>query len=195
MQCELLIKGGEVIDPAQDLRGRLDVALGGGKVLALAEEISGEGAAQVYDAGGKLVLPGLIDMHCHLGAVHGEPAGEPDVIGLRQGVTTLGEGGSLGCRTFDEVAAIEQGQQTEVRWFVNLAARGLKQVPEIASEADVDFAGTERLLKEHGDKIAGIKLRAIGTVAHGMGLRAVELSQQLAKGGPCWCTWASVSAS
>lgn len=180
MAYDVIIKGGEVLDPSQGLRGPMDVGIADGKVAALAADIPLHEYTTVVDARGKLVVPGLIDLHVHLGAMHGEPAGDPDAIGIRQGVTTLGEGGSLGARNFATAAAIEEGRQTEVKWFVNLAARGLEKVPEIASEDDVDVEATFRAIEEHGDRIAGVKLRAIGTVALAMGPRAAETAKRIA---------------
>ena len=61
-----MIKGGEVIDPSQNLRGRRDVAIRYAKLVALEPEIPGEQASYVLPADGKLVLPGLVDMHVHV---------------------------------------------------------------------------------------------------------------------------------
>ncbi|HUP23491.1 MAG TPA: dihydroorotase [Thermoanaerobaculia bacterium] len=61
----LLLRGGRVVDPTQDLDDRLDVLLEDGKVAALERSIEAEGA-EVVDAAGKVVTPGLIDVHVHL---------------------------------------------------------------------------------------------------------------------------------
>lgn len=62
----LLIKGGFLVDPANDRLGPFDVGLGGGRVAAVEPELSPNQAQEVYDAVGKLVLPGLVDTHVHL---------------------------------------------------------------------------------------------------------------------------------
>ena len=62
---KLLIRGGRVIDPANGLDRVADVLVEDGKIAAVGEGLSAEGAA-VYDAAGKVVAPGFIDMHCHL---------------------------------------------------------------------------------------------------------------------------------
>ena len=62
----LLIKGGFLVDPANDRLGLFDVGLAGGRVAAVEPELSRDQAQEVYDAVGKLVLPGLVDTHVHL---------------------------------------------------------------------------------------------------------------------------------
>ena len=62
---KLLIRGGRVIDPANGVDQVADVLVEDGKIAAVGEGLSAEGAA-VYDAAGKVVAPGFIDMHCHL---------------------------------------------------------------------------------------------------------------------------------
>jgi len=62
---DLLIRGGTLVDPARSISARRDVAFGGGKVAAVAETLVGD-AAEVIDATGALVTPGLIDIHTHV---------------------------------------------------------------------------------------------------------------------------------
>ncbi|MFR8977187.1 MAG: hypothetical protein ACLVJB_04935 [Christensenellales bacterium] len=62
---KLLIRGGRVIDPANGVDQVADVLVEDGKIAAVGEGLSAEGAA-VYDAAGKVVAPGFIDIHCHL---------------------------------------------------------------------------------------------------------------------------------
>src|SRR5437867_9593235 len=63
---DLVIKGGEVLDPSQKLRARRDVGIRNAVIAALEPEIADSRAKQVLDAKGKLVLPGLVDMHAHV---------------------------------------------------------------------------------------------------------------------------------
>src|SRR6185369_13452193 len=63
---DLLIKGGRVIDPSQKLNGELDVAIAGGKIAAVAANIPANRAREVFDAKGKLVTPGLLNVHAHV---------------------------------------------------------------------------------------------------------------------------------
>ena len=63
---DLLIKGGDVLDPSQGLRGRRDIGIRNARVAALEREIPAEMASQLLDASGRLVLPGLVDLHAHI---------------------------------------------------------------------------------------------------------------------------------
>src|SRR5882757_9840623 len=76
---DLLIKGGEVLDPSQNLRGRRDIGIRWGVIEAVEPDIPAERAAKTIDASGKLVTPGLIDLHSHVypyGSAIGIPADE-----------------------------------------------------------------------------------------------------------------------
>ena len=61
----ILIRGGHVIDPANNVSAALDVLIEGGKIAAVGEGLSADGA-RVIDAAGRVVAPGFIDLHCHL---------------------------------------------------------------------------------------------------------------------------------
>ena len=78
---DLLIKGGKVIDPAQNIGRRMDVAIQGAKIAALAKSISPQEARQVVDASNKIVTPGLIDAHCHVYANVHALSTDPDSAG------------------------------------------------------------------------------------------------------------------
>src|ERR1044071_5825894 len=83
---DLLIRGGRVIDPSQKLNGALDVAITGGKIAAVAANLPANRAKQVFDAGGKLVTPGLINVHAHLYRYVYPISVDPDAVGLPAGV-------------------------------------------------------------------------------------------------------------
>ena len=63
---DLLIKGGEVLDPSQNLRAKRDVAIKNAVVAALAVDIPSDRSAQIIDAKNRLVTPGLVDLHAHV---------------------------------------------------------------------------------------------------------------------------------
>jgi dihydroorotase len=91
----LLIKGGTVVDPSQQLHGLFDVAVKNGTILAVSPNISATGAERVVSAKGKIVTPGLIDIHVHCfdGVANGANA---DHTCLGRGVTTVVDAGSVG---------------------------------------------------------------------------------------------------
>src|SRR5947207_12233047 len=70
-QYDLLLKGGHVIDPRNNIDANMDVAVAGGKIAAVAANIDRAQAKQTVDVGGLYVTPGLVDMHVHLFATTG----------------------------------------------------------------------------------------------------------------------------
>src|SRR5688572_25063658 len=97
---DLVIRGGEVIDPSQKLRGRRDIGIRFGVVEAIEAEIPAQRANRVLDASGKLVTPGLIDLHAHVypyGSAIGIPADEMVPF---QASTTVVSAGDAGANNF-----------------------------------------------------------------------------------------------
>src|SRR6195952_3230887 len=93
---DLVIKGGDVLDPSQSLRGKRDIGIRWGVIEAIETEIPAAKASKTIDATGKLVTPGLIDLHCHVypyGSAIGIPA---DEVGQFQGTTTVVSAGAAG---------------------------------------------------------------------------------------------------
>src|SRR5438105_542416 len=100
MSYDLLIQGGEVIDPASERHGIADVAVSGGVIAAVAPHLPHGEAAQLVDARGLIVTPGLIDLHthCYWGATYWGI--EADPVAARSGVTTWLDVGSAGAYNF-----------------------------------------------------------------------------------------------
>src|SRR5258708_15387456 len=101
--CDLLIKGGDVLDPARALDGPLDIAIAGGRIAALESDISPDRARRTIEVRGasRRILPGLIDVHTHVayGATTrgvGLDCCEPDQVGVLSGVTTVVDTRSVG---------------------------------------------------------------------------------------------------
>jgi hypothetical protein len=101
---DLLIKGGRVIDPSVGLDGVRDVAIAGGRIAAVEANIMGD-ATETIDAAGKIVAPGLIDIHTHAGRGKDSPA-----LALQDGVTGLVDAGSGGPDNIDEIATVLRGR-------------------------------------------------------------------------------------
>src|SRR5262245_9833634 len=100
MPYDLLLKGGEVIDPGWPFRGKADVAISKGKIAAVTGDIAATEAAKVIDVNGKIVCPGLIDIHAHTFINAHDMGDETDQRCAASGVTTLVDAGSSGSATF-----------------------------------------------------------------------------------------------
>jgi len=116
---DLIIKGGRVIDPSMGLDAVRDVAIAQGRIAAVAADISGD-ATETIDARGKIVAPGLIDIHVHAGK---SKEGPP--MCLQDGVTGWVDAGSGGADNIDQVAAVARGAPQIGRVLVNIARTGV----------------------------------------------------------------------
>ncbi|MGH9680674.1 MAG: hypothetical protein ACRD4Y_12050, partial [Candidatus Acidiferrales bacterium] len=93
---DLLIKGGTVVDPSQNLHAEMDVAVKDGKIVQVAANIPEDGSLNVVSAKGRLVTPGLIGVHVHVFEGVGPTGVNADQYCLGRGVTTAVDAGSAG---------------------------------------------------------------------------------------------------
>ncbi len=131
---DILLKGGHVIDPKNNINEQIDIAITDGKISQVAKDIPAKSAKRVVDVSGMYVTPGLIDMHVH--AFHGtDPASyiadgwdalPPDGFTFRAGVTTVVDAGSAGWRNFRtfKKQTIDRSQ-TRILAFLNIVGVGM----------------------------------------------------------------------
>ena len=181
---DLVIKGGEVLDPSQGLRGKRDIGMRYGRIEALEADIPAARALRVMNAAGRLVVPGLIDLHAHVFTSGiGIPA---DELVLYQGTTTAVSAGDAGASTFATYRRYATAQsRTRIFAFVHIANIGLSAFP-VGELFNIDFAQTEaaaKTLAENADIAIGIKVRMSQNVIarHGItplqrAIRACELA-------------------
>ena len=183
---DLLLKGGHVIDPANERDGRMDVAVSGSKIAAVEKDIPANQAAKVVDVSGLYVTPGLIDIHYHIG--HGgaplnwfapdspdlevplataslttsprsqlAPLGVPADLALQSGVTTIVDAGTAGADTFlQEKEEVIDQAKVRVLAFLNIVANGMKG----GLEQNVDAMDVKRCadtVLRYSDIIVGVK--------------------------------------
>ena len=179
---DLLIKGGRVIDPAQNIDDKLDVAISGDKIATLAKDIPSQESRKVVDAKGKIVTPGLIDVHCHVyDSIH-QISVEPDVAGVKQGVTTVGDGGSAGEATFAGfLKYIIPSARTRIFCFLHLCSFGLIPEPELKDWDEVNLDAIAATIEPHRELIKGVKLRLVGKLVARDGVKVVETLKKIAK--------------
>jgi len=174
---DLVIKGGEVLDPSRKLRGMRDVGIRNGVVEAVENAIPAERAQRVINASGKVVVPGLIDLHAHTfpyGSGIGIPA---DELVPYQGTTTAVSAGDAGANNFAALRRFIMGStRTRLYAFVHIANIGLTGFP-VAELYNIDFARTEdaaRTIAENPEAVLGVKVRMSENVIARHGLEPLK---------------------
>ena len=173
---DLLLKGGRVLDPASGIDGALDVAVEGGRIASVAADIPEQEAKQVIGVRGKVVTPGLIDMHAHVAAGLGVPgltglSVEPDVAGVLAGVTTVVDAGSTGPHTFGVLLshAIPRAR-TRTLAYLHVCRTGLAFLPEPCDRVTVDPDAVAAVIRACRSHLLGVKLRMVSPGMDTMGL-------------------------
>jgi dihydroorotase len=183
MGFDLVIKGGEVVDPGSNLLGRMDVGIRDGVIAAVDRSLPTEGAGATLEAAGQVVTPGLFDLHTHVywGATYWGI--EPDPVAARTGVTTWLDAGTAGGYGFPGFRRyVIDGSEARVLAFLNVSAIGLTAPTyELANldYCDLDLAG--RIVDANRDVILGIKARIDGNTTRGVGLEPLRLARKLAQ--------------
>jgi len=126
VKFDLLLTGGEVMDPGAGLSEVMDIGVIGGKIAAVAPGLPEHETLRVVSAKGLLVTPGLVDSHAHV-LVNGHDMGiHTDACCRRSGVTTRCDAGSAGSANFPGLRnMLDQSVRTRVRALVNLSAIGI----------------------------------------------------------------------
>ena len=191
---DLLIKGAEVLDPSQGLRGKRDIGFRYGLIEALAEDIPAARSNRTLTATGKLAVPGLIDLHAHVfpyGSAIGIPA---DELVANQATTTLVSAGDAGANT---IAAFRRfivpATRARLYAFVHIANHGLSGFP-VPELYNIDFAQVDsaaRAIAENADIVLGAKVRMSENVIAKHGLeplkRAIMACELSGTGGKVMC--------
>ena len=167
---DILIRGGTVIDPSQNLAADRDVAVKDGKIAALLEPGTGGQAQVTVDATGQLVTPGLIDLHVHV-YPHVPLGVDADQLCVAGGVTTMVDTGSAGSNNFDAFRRdfIDKAR-CQVLGLVNLSRAGLvaSELGELMDRRYADPKGVVATIERNRGVAVGVKIRA-GTHIIGAG--------------------------
>src|SRR6202046_241641 len=188
---DLVIKGGDVLDPSQSLRGKRDIGIRWGVIEAIEPEIPAARISKSIDASGKLVTPGLIDLHCHVypyGSAIGIPA---DELVQFQGTTTVVSAGDAGV---NNLAALRRFivAQTRARMyaFLHIANNGLSAY-RAERLYNIDNAQVEACamgLAENQDFLIGVKVRMSENVIFKHGLEPLKRGIQACE----MCGWPAI---
>ncbi|MDX6806245.1 amidohydrolase/deacetylase family metallohydrolase [Terrihabitans rhizophilus] len=183
---DTLLRGGRVICPASGVDGIKDVAIRDGRIAAVEDTIIPTSATDVIDVSGKLVLPGMIDTHGHIYQyVTGRFGLNPDMVGVRSGVTTVVDQGGPSCMTLPGFRHyIAEKADTRVYAFLSAYLVGGLEghfYPNLYSPEGVDVDATVKSATENKDLVRGIKGHAeIGGFAR-WGIKVMEMAAQISR--------------
>src|SRR3954464_10616315 len=178
---DLVIKGGDVLDPSQSLRGKRDIGIRWGVIEAVEADIPAARAAKTIDASGKLVTPGLIDLHSHVypyGSAIGIPA---DELVQFQGTTTVVSAGDAGVNNLAALRRYIVAQsRARIYAFVHIANTGLSAFPggELYNIDNAQMEACAMALAENPDFLLGVKVRMSENVIYKHGLEPLKRAIQ-----------------
>jgi len=150
------------------------VAISKGRIAAVESNLAGD-ATETIDARGKIVAPGLIDIHTHAGQ---SKEGPP--LCLRDGVTGWIDAGSGGADNIDQVAAVARGAPQIGRALLNIARTGVTPGGELHDLNNVNVALAQGAIARNRDVVVGIKARLSNNVAGPNDLEALRRAQEAA---------------
>ena len=156
---DLIIKGGRVIDPSLHVNALRDVAMTGGCIASVAANID-VAAAEMIDATGKLVVPGLLDVHCHYAQDDDGPR-----IGLSDGVTGWVDAGSAGADQIGDMVTIARSAPQPARVLINIGREGILPEGDTHDLALADVDAAKAAIARNRDHVIGVKARLTEGVA------------------------------
>ncbi|MCO5080275.1 MAG: amidohydrolase/deacetylase family metallohydrolase [Rhizobiaceae bacterium] len=187
MQCDLLVKGGRLIDPLSGHDERRDVAIAGERIVAIEPDIPAEAARQVIDATGRIVTPGLIDLHSHVYWGGTSLGIDGDRIAAKSGTTTFIDAGSAGAGNFLGFRRhVMERSRTRILAYVNISFAGIfgfantVMVGECSDLRLCEPRETVACVHEHRDVVVGVKVRAGRHASGASGIAPVDLAVEAA---------------
>lgn len=183
MKYRLLIKGGRVIDPSQNLDATLDVAFTDRRIAMVTPSISSSEADETFDARGCIVTPGLIDMHTHVYWGANLLGIDADKFAPMTGTTTWVDAGTSGAATFVGFRKFIIDQATSrIVPFLNVSAPGLIMYTgahENLKHLDTDLAC--KIIEENRDLIRGVKVLSSGLQVGMNDLTPLRIAREVAE--------------
>jgi dihydroorotase len=182
---DLLLSGGTLVDPAQGIHARRDVAFAGGRVALVAQDLPRAEAREVIDCTGRVVTPGMIDLHVHVFAGVSHFGIEPDPHCIAKGVTTAVDAGSAGADTFPGFRKyVIDVSATRLFAQLNISSQGMIS-REVGELDDIKWANVSKALamvEQHRDVILGVKVRLTrhAIVGEAAGIRPLHLAREAA---------------
>ena len=191
MKVDLLLANGTVVDPAQGIFEKRDIAVGSGRILKVENLDVGKGlsktaetAARCIDLDGKIATPGFIDLHVHVFAGISHYGVDADPACLAKSVTTAVDAGSAGAQTFPGFRRyIIDASETRLRAFLNISSQGMltREVGELEEIRYADVARAVQVCESNRDVILGIKVRLTPDIVGNNALQALMRAREAAE--------------
>jgi dihydroorotase len=182
---DLVVKGGRVIDPANGTDGIRDIGIKRGRIAVVAPELD-PGPTKVVDATGLIVTPGLVDTHAHVYEyVSGDFGSEPDLVGVRSGVTTVVDQGGSSALTFDGFRKfIVETAKTRVYAFISAyLAGGLlgHRYVDLYGPTGINVKAVVKAARDNPDLVRGIKAHAEPGGYSRWGMASLKLAKEASR--------------
>ena len=180
---DLLIKGGRVIDPAQDIDAVMDVAVRGTAIAKLGRDIPAEEASEVIDAGGKIVSAGLVDLHAHVYR-QGHHIDADELCGVRAGVTSIVDAGSAGVPDFADFVdqAVRPAKGAVYCFLYNHRwPDGYEPEEEIHKDRHIEVDGLIELAEKFPSIVKGVKVAVTPPIRRKYGLEPLRRGREAAR--------------
>jgi dihydroorotase len=171
---DLIIRGGRVIDPSVRLDAIRDVAISGNRIAAVEASIADD-ASETLDARGKLVVPGLLDIHTHVGRY----ANGPGLV-LQDGVTGWVDAGSKGADGIGETIAVARSSPQQGRVLINIGRAGILTEGDTMDLTRADVGAAREAISANRDFVVGVKARLSRDVAGQNDYEVLRRAQEVA---------------
>lgn len=171
---DLIIRAGRVIDPSVRLDAIRDVAIANGRIAAVEARVAGE-AAETIDARGKLVVPGLLDIHTHTA----RSAEGPGRV-LQDGVTGWIDAGSAGADHIGDTVAVARSAPQQGRVLINIGRAGILPDGDTMDLDRADVGAARAAIATHREFIVGVKARLSRDVAGANDYEVLRRAQEVA---------------
>ncbi len=183
--CDLLLRGGRVIDPASGRDEAADVAIADGRILAVGRDLPAA-ARETLEMSGRIVIPGMIDTHAHIYQhVTGKFGLNPDMVGVHSGVTTVVDQGGPSCMTIGGFRHfIAEPAHTRVLCFISAYLVGGLEghlYPDLYGPGQLNVDHTVRAARENADLVRGVKAHAEIGGASRWGLDVIRIGKEIAR--------------
>jgi dihydroorotase len=173
---DLIIRGGRVIDPSARLDAVRDVAISGSRIAAINASIAGD-AGDTIDARGKLVVPGLLDIHTHAAR-----SAEGPLLVLQDGVTGWIDAGSQGADHIADTVAVARSSPQPGRVLINIGRAGILPEGDTMDLARADVNAARDAIAKHRDFVVGVKARLSRDVAGVNDYEVLRRAKEVASG-------------